>query len=371
MAQKKRTTSILIAVGIALAVAGWMVSGLIGAPEQSVVRATDPTGAERGPVSVAVQQFNATQVTREIVVSGQTEPNRAIELKAETDGAVTLLGAERGSRVTRGQRVVGLDIRDRDELLREADALIVQRRLEYEGAERLRGQQFVSEAQIAEARARLVGAEANRERIVIDIRHTSVTAPFDAIVQDRTVEIGDYVKSGDTVAHLVDVDPIIVVGEVNEREIGELEVGSRGTARLVNGTSAEGTIRYLAPVSNEGTRTYRVELAIPNPDATFRAGMTAQLRLSADEITAHSLTPALLTLADDGTVGVKAVDEFNIVRFYPVEIVGSTAEGVSVTGLPETLAVIIVGQGFVTEGQEVRPVMDPASLSQTEDERAY
>jgi multidrug efflux system membrane fusion protein len=95
------------------------------------------------------------------------------------------------------------------------------------------------------------------------------------------------------------------------------------------------------------------------------------MRLTADLIKAHSLTPALLALADDGTVGVKAVDAFDSVRFYPVEIIDSSLDGMLVTGVPDSLRVISVGQGFVTEGQAVVPVEDGAALSQSEDERAY
>jgi multidrug efflux system membrane fusion protein len=370
MTTSNRKVSILIASGVALAVVAWMVSGLGNTPSTPSGRSADPT-AEAAPVRVMVQNLRAREITREVVVNGRTEPNRAIELKVETEGQVVALGAERGSRVAAGGAIVELDMRDRNEQLREAEALVVQRRLEFEAAGRLRGQQFVSEAQIAAAEADLRAAEAARERIRLDIARTSVTAPFDAVVQDRTVEIGDYVASGDTVAYLVDIDPMIVVGEVNEREIRNLDLGSTGTARLVGGQTAEGTIRYLAPVSDESTRTYRVELAVPNPEAALRAGMTAEIRLSAGMITAHSLTPALLALADDGTVGVKAVDEFNRVHFYPVEIVASTDDGVSVTGLPESLRVITVGQGFVVEGQIVEPVLDSAALSVSENERAY
>jgi multidrug efflux system membrane fusion protein len=217
----------------------------------------------------------------------------------------------------------------------------------------------------------LVGAEAARKRILDDIAYTNVKAPFDAIVQDRMVEIGDYVQAGDAVARLVDTNPMIVVGEVNEREVHELAVGSIGNARLVDDTIVAGTIRYLSPLADDNTRTFRVELAVPNPEGRLRAGMTAELRLAADQVTAHSLSPALLALADDGTVGVKAVDAGNRVEFYPVEIIDSSPEGILVTGLPSELRVISVGQGFVTEGQTVAPVVDPAALSRSDDERSY
>jgi multidrug efflux system membrane fusion protein len=262
-------------------------------------------------------------------------------------------------------------MRDRAARLEEAEALIVQTQLQYEAAERLRGQQFVSEAQIAEAKARLIGAQAAKQSILDDIDYTTIEAPFDGVLQERSVEVGDYVQSGDSVAFVVDTDPMIVVGEVNEREVHSLAVGNPGAARLVDGTTVDGTIRYLAPVADENTRTFRVELAVPNPDGALRAGMTAELELSAEEITAHSLSASALALADDGTVGVKAVDTESRVRFHPVEIVGTSNEGISVTGLPREIDIISLGQGFVVEGQLVEAVFDPEAMSQSGDARPY
>lgn len=370
-----RKNSILIAAGVALALAAWMLSGLLGngstAPQMRPAVDSASGSADERRMRVTVTHSTAMQIPREIVVSSRTEPNRQVELKAETSGTVVAIGAARGSRVTAGDEIVRIDMRDRRAQLAEAEALVEQRRLEHEAAQRLRGQNFVSEAQIAEAKARLVAAEAARERIALDIGRTSVKAPFEGLLQERLVEIGDYVASGDSIAYIVDTNPMIVVGEINERQVSSLAVGSPGRARLVDGSVIDGTIRYLAPVAADETRTFRVELAVANPEGRIRAGVTAEMRLAGEIITAHSLTPALLALGDDGAIGVKAVDEFNRVRFYPVELVGSSLQGALVTGLPANLRVISVGQGFVTEGQEVIPVEGAAELSQSEDERAY
>jgi len=131
----------------------------------------------------------------------------------------------------------------------------------------------------------------------------------------------------------------------------------------------EGAIRYLAPVADRNTRTFRVELAVPNP-YNVRAGLTAELQLSGPTLSAHDLSPALLTLADDGVVGVKTVNSNNRVEFYPVEIVGSSANGVLVTGLPDLVTVITVGQGFVNVGQQVEPVAFSAIENTPSYERA-
>lgn len=364
----KRLTTLksgLMAIGVALAVTLWMLSGL--GRDDASESASESQTASRGSADldarrprVTVQKSSARSITREIVVSARTEPNREVEVRAETDGRIVALGVERGHPVKADERIVSLDLRDRNARLAQARALIAQRELEHQAALRLNDRQLISEVQTAEAYANLVSARAALEQIELDVRYTNVAAPFDAVVDERFVEIGDYVSSGDSIARLVDTDPLIVVGEVSEREVLSIETGSRGTARLINGQQVDGQIRYLAPVADTNTRTFRVELAVPNPGGNLRAGMTAEMRLDAEQITAHSLSPALLTLDDTGVVGIKSVDDLGIVTFHPVEIVSSSGEGVLVTGLPEELQIITVGQGFVTPGQRVEPVFDPA-----------
>ena len=363
-----RKSSILIAATVAVALVLWMLSGLgTGPAEAPPERSIGARAVEAGerPMRVTVVRSTAGRIASVLDLSARTVPDRQVEIRAETEGRVVALGAERGQRIGAGDRIVRLDMRDRRARLDEAEALIEQARLQYEAALELEGQQFVSETQIAENRARLVSAEASRERIVLDIERTTIAAPFDGVLQERNVELGDYVQVGDRVASIVDSDPIIVVADVNEREVGDLEVGGTGRAELA-GKWHTGRIRYLSPVASDSTRTFRVELAIPNPDYDIKAGMTAALAIDAGEINAHTLSAALLTLADDGTIGVKTVDEDNRVRFYPVELEGSTDDGVTVTGLPDVASIISVGQGFVVDGQMVEPVQGSASLSSAE-----
>ena len=362
---------LLLASGIALAVGLWMASGMFGTGESAATESAGEGTAVTGPQQVRVSQLESLAITREVVVSGRTEPNRTLELRAEAEGTVQRLGSERGEPVKAGAMLAQLDMRDRNARLSEAAALVAQRELEYTGVQNLHQKQFTTDVQIAEAKARLESAKAAVERIRLEIANTTITAPYDAVLQDRSIEVGDFVRVGDTVAELVDLDPIIVTGEVNEREVADMTIGGKGVAVLVDGTRLEGEVRYLAPKAEDSTRTFQVELAIPNPDRTIRAGMTAELRLFADTVCVHQISAALLTLSDDGTVGAKVVDSTDSVRFYPVEIVGSSADGQQqVSGLPDSIRLITVGQGFVTEGQKVVPVSLAASEGATTYERA-
>jgi multidrug efflux system membrane fusion protein len=361
--------SVLIASGVVVVFVVWLMTGLIGGDPAAEDSAAD-TALSTMTVSVRHSQARTTQ--RTIVASARTEPDRAIELKAETAGAVVAINVERGASVAEGQLLVQLELGDREATLAEIEALIVQRELEHQAAERLRGQQFISEAELAAKYAALVSSTAARDRIRLDIDHTRIRAPFDAVVYDRLVEIGDYVGVGDPIAQLVDADPLIVVANVNERSVGSLSVGSSGVARVLGGAEIAGEVRYLAPVADEATRSFRVELAIPNPDLALRVGTSAELVIGVESIVAHEVSSGLLTLADDGTVGIKLVDAGNRVRFVAVEIVESTPSGgVLITGLPEEARIITVGQGFVADGQLVNAVEETSELTQAGNERTY
>lgn len=361
--------SSLMAVALASAIAVWMLTGLAGSgagPREEAAAANGSAAAaarsdavERPPgLRVMVRKSVAEQIVRDVIVNGRTEPSRVVEIKAETEGRVVELGAERGARVARGERLVRLDVRDREALVAQAEALLAHRRQQYEAAMRLEGQQLVAQLQIAEAKAELAAAEAQLAAARLDLARTSITAPFDGLLEERSVELGDYVGIGDSIAMIADNDPLIAVGDVSERDVRAIAVGAPGRVKLVDGTIIDGIVRYVSPVANANTRTFRVEIAIPNPDYALPAGMTAEVRLPAGETDAHFLSPALLTLDDAGNIGVKTVDDNGIVRFHEVEIFRSASDGIWVTGLPSEAVVITVGQGFVAVGDRVEPVFE-------------
>jgi len=349
-----------MAIGVAAGVTLWMLSGLGSSPVDFGGDAEINLG-EGELMRVSVASINAGNITREYIVSARTEPNRIVSLKAETDGVVVAIGAERGSPVAESATILELDMRDRRERLAEADSLVAQRQLELEARKNLRNKEFVSEVEIAEATSRLDSARASKARIELEIDNVTLDAPFKGIVQDRHVEIGDFVRAGDAVVDVVDIDPLIIAGEINGKEISDLYVGGRGSAVLVDGTRLNGVIRYLAPVADSNTRTFRVELEVPNPNG-IRAGLSAELQLLGPDIYAHDISPSLLTLADDGAVGVKTVNSADRVDFYPVDIVGSSDDGILVTGLPDSVRVITIGHGFVTVGQTIEPIVGVATL---------
>lgn len=351
-----RHKSWLMSAGMIVLVSLWLASGLVGedGEQASVTVTADPAAPKMDSVRVRTQQ--AEQVMRTIIVNGKTAPARTVHLAAETDGRIEFIGAERGASLETGKVIVKLDERDRSARLAHAQATVKQREVEYQGRLRLKSQSYVSEAQLQEAVALLEAAKAELKRAELDLKYMTIRAPFPGALQSRAVEIGDFVKRGDPVGTYVDNRTIIVSANVSEFDAHYVDVGDAALAELATGTTVKGHIRYVAPVADESTRTFLVELEVDNNAGKLRAGGTAELRIPAEEVLAHKISPSLLTLDDAGNVGIKVVDEDNRVRFIVADIALSTNDGVWLAGLPDTATIITVGQGYVATGSIVHAV---------------
>lgn len=352
-----RFKSWFVSGGIVLLVALWLASGQFGAEDgEAAESVSTPVTNTATKSAVRVRTQTAEEVMRTIVVNGKTAPARIVHLAAETDGRVEYIGAKRGASLDRGDLIVRLDERDRAARLAQAEATVKQREVEFAARERLKSESYVSEAQLQEAVALLETAKAELTRARLDLEYMKVRAPFAGALQSRAVEVGDFVKRGDPIATYVDNRKLIVSANLSEFDARYVQVGDRAEARLATGETVRGPIRYVAPVADEATRTFLVELEVDNADGTLRAGGTAELQIPAEVVLAHRISPSLLTLDDAGNVGVKIVNELGQVEFIVADIALSANDGVWLAGLPETATIITVGQGYVASGALVNAV---------------
>jgi multidrug efflux system membrane fusion protein len=351
----KRHQSLIYALSIFLLLSGWLLSGFLSSDDQAPVAQTaTPVRSMIQKVRVRVPEVK--RVIQEIVLNGRTEPARAVTLRAEVEGRVIALSATHGAAVRKGDVIVQLDKRDRQARLAEAHSLLNQRKLEYAGSKKLQKKNLQSEIQLARVGAQLATSRAQVERIELEIRNTSVIAPFDGILDRLPVEVGSYLKAGDEIGRLLEQDPVIFVGYVSQQERHRLVLGDTGIAYLVTGSVVEGELRYIASEADPITRTFRVELQIPNPDRSLVSGITAEIRIPVRFVSAFQLSPAMLSLSSDDVLGVKIVNAQDRVEFLPVQVVKSSSEGLWISGLPKEIRIITVGHGFVRAGDKVIPV---------------
>lgn len=339
------------------AVVVWILSGEFIADKDPA--ALPASSSENPTPKVRVRASTAGPVASRLTLQGQTAADRKITLRAETHGVVEEVRVEQGVRVEAGELLVRLAMEDRKAKLAQAVSLLEQRRAELQAAQRLQQGGFEAETALARAKAEVAAAEAAVELAKLEVERVAIRAPIESIVNQRTVEVGDFLDRGEPVATLVDLDPIRVVGQVSERYLGQIEMGSRGEVRLLDGRVVTGVVSYVGAVAAEATRTFPVEMKIPNPEARIIEGVTAELALPVREVRAHRVPPSVLTLSDNGALGVKAVDDRGVVVFHEAKVLGDSPEGIWLGGLPDEITLITVGQEYVVEGQRV--VALPAS----------
>ncbi len=366
--------SVLIAGAVAVVVAGWIVSGQFSDRDSSgakVANAETSDAESSGPAapgsaatmaaasaasrlpSVRVREVFAEEWIDEISLFGRTEANRKVQLRVETKGRVVKHHVQKGDQVAKGAPILSLSMDDREARLEEAKASLGHAEIAFDAAKKLAQKEFRSAVQLAEANAELQRAKSALESIKLDIARTHIPAPFGGVIEELPFEIGDYAQVGDIVAELIDLDPIKVVAEISERDVPRIRIGDTALARLVSGMSVNGTVRYISRIGDTATRTFRIEVELPNGDGRLVDGLTAELRVRTGSVKAHRVSPAVLTLSDRGAIGVKVVDESESVAFLPVSIVADTEEGIWLGGLPDHVTLITVGQEFVREGQKV------------------
>ncbi len=342
----------------AAAMAGWLASGQMASTSEDSAPADKPAAAEteQKPFRVVVDTFTSQPRQRVVTLRGRTESHKTLDVLVRTAGIVEQSPAREGDEVKAGDLLCRLDMSDRAARLAQARATLASAKRDYEAAAKLVGKKYVSQAKVASEKARLDAAMAAIEQIGLDIKWTEVRAPIAGILNARPAEVGRFLKVAEPCAQIAVLDPIVAVGQVAERDVADVRTGQPARIKLVTGEAMDGTIRFIAPQADLATRTFKVEIEAPNPDKRIRAGITAAIDIPLDAIRAHLLPSALVSLDDDGITGAYAVDEDNKVVFHPLNLIALTRDGAWVTGLPDEVTLITVGQHYVLPDQTVETV---------------
>jgi len=357
----------IIAVILAFLVAGWLLSGQIF----DATSTTEPVPGFQRPVSsttvarVQTRKIKAQTYIPSIFVTGQTESSRAITIRTQITGKISKTIVNAGDSVSKGDVIAQLNPEDLPILLKEAEARVKQRKIEFSAAKKLSIKGFKTETKLAAAFADLQSAKAHAKRVKIDYENTIIRAPFSGILSERLVENGDVLKRFDPIAELIDLDPLIITAYVSEKDYLKIVKGQSAKAKLRSGREIEGQIRFISPVAQKNTRTFKIELETKNFKVRIAEGITTKLIIPMLPIFAHQLPASLFSLNKDGLLGVKIVNAENKVKFIPINIVGDSDDKVFVTGLPDTCEVIVVGQGFVMDNEIVKTISE-AQLSDSQ-----
>lgn len=348
----------LIAVIIAVAMALWLLSGELGSADASAGAARPATPKTAIPLVRGVKSV-ATEREQYLEVRGQTRANRVVQVRAEISGRVDAIPAVKGTRVKAGDLLCRLAVDTRRSDLDEALANVKSAELEYRGMMDLKHRGLQSEINLAKARAALETSRAQQKRAELALAKTRILAPFNGVVETQPVEVGDFLSVGQLCVTLMEVEPMLVTGQVAEKDVDKMRLGDAVRVSLINGRQMTGKLTFVGRGPDATTRTYPIEVTVAEPGPDMRAGLTARLEVPVGRESVHLISPASMVLNDAGVVGVRIVDDNQVVRFKPVKVVSEGPDGVWVNGLPHETTLITVGQEDVFEGQKVQVDLTP------------
>ena len=316
----------------------WMISGLF------VQEPASPPVLEKKDTLVRVVNQKAQNFSKEIIVKGFTEADKKVLVKSETSGKIISLPISQGTFVEEGEVICSLFIAERKANYDKA-------LLDYNSAKKLFEEELFSSKQ-------LQNAKSVYERAKIELDYANIKAPFSGVVDKIDLDVGDFLNRGSTCATLLDLDPMIVKGDISEDELSVVTKDSQVSVMTNDGATYPGKVTFISSSADEMMHTFQIEVAISNPDGQIKDGQSAKVMLLAKPEPAHLVPLSILRLDVKGNLGLRIVNEKDVVKFYKIEFLQDTAEGVWVTGLPLNSRIITVGQDYVNNNEKVDVAID-------------
>lgn len=355
----------ITAIVLVLAATGWIASGYLTPHDNKSEAAVRPAEAAAKRFRVGFAKTELVAHRQKLTISGRSEADKRVTVTARTGGVLTELRVRRGSVVKQGDVIAVLSDEARESQVVQARAVAQQKKTEFEAKSRLIAQGNMPKLELGNLEAQKKIADAQLAAAEAELDRGIVRAPWDGVITEVPVEVGGaaFSFSGREIATMVALDPMLVVVEVAERKLAGIKVGDEAEVRFVTGQTGKGRVRYVSRSASQTTRTYRVEIEIPNRDGAIADGITAEvaIRLAAREAT--RVPRSALVFAASGDLGVRFVNAEDIVAFAPVAVVEDDQAFMWVSGIADGARVIVDGQDFVREGQNVDAV--PAGPQKT------
>ena len=351
---KTTKTAILVLSALLL----WMLTGIFQNSSNSNDINSLKINTEETVIKVKAKKIKSELRQSNVLVQGRTESNRNVLVSSETNGIVREIFVKKGDFVKKDQILCKLSTDSRKAKLDEAKALMLQKKLEWDASKVLVEKGYRSQTKAAGSKAAYDASKALVIQMEEELENINIRSPFDGFFNDNLAEVGDFLSIGMPCGQVVDYNPILVIGQVSEQEIKKIKSDIQGYAVLSTGEKLNGLLSYVSKTADSKTRTFRIELEINNSNFDIKDGITAELFIPTKKVKAHLIPPSSLTLDSDGKIGVRHIGSNNEVIFSDVEIIGDEKELIWVSGLPEEITLITIGQEFVIEGQKVNYTLE-------------
>jgi len=318
------------------------------------------------PMPVEVAWAKVQKVADKFEALGTIEALEAITVVSEIDGAVVSLPFEEGSFVKRGGLIAQLDDSQLAAEVARAEALEVQSHVSYNRVKAVVDQKAGTPQDLDDAAAGLKVADANLALAKARFAKTRIVAPFDGIIGARRVSVGTFLRAGQAITELANIDEIRVNFSAPERLLSQL---SRGAEVAVSTTAfpgyeLKGKIIVIEPVLDPGTRSARVIARVSNPGRKFRPGMSANVSAVLSERPNAVTIPNEAVFASGNQSFVFVVKPDSTAARVPITLGTRLPDVVEVVrGLESGEEIVRAGHQKLFDGARVMPIAAQGSPS--------
>jgi membrane fusion protein (multidrug efflux system) len=252
---------------------------LVGCGSDPGAQAEESTSAEV-PHNVRVLELQTNDLQEYLTISGPVRAKRATDVSTEEMGVVQALPRDKGALVRKNDVLVMLDRELLDAQRRSAEATVELQEFNETRIRKLQQAKSVSESELREVETLLEQSRRAAEIARLRYERAAVKAPFDGVVADRYVEVGQLVTAGSPVARVVDPFVLTLEGWVTEKDVRWTREGVSALVAL-DGSDApvEGKVRWVSIEADPGTGKFAVEIDVPNPDLQLRLGVVGRARV--------------------------------------------------------------------------------------------
>jgi len=319
---------------------------------------------EEKPINVAVEEVGPVRMVQRVLLPGSVEASRTVDVAAEVAGRVDWIGPAEGSRLKEGRPILRINT---DLLQAEYDRAASALELaesNYRRAVELFGSAILPKADFDRIENELKSARANLRLAEVQLGNGTVRSPIDGILDECFPELGEYVKKGERVARVLQLDDVKIMVDLPERFVGVVEPGIEVKAYFpfLREEPFKARVAYVRKEADLLTRTYQTQLILPNRERLLKPGMIAKVEFIVREIPEAIAAPLFSVIPRKGRYYV-FIEESSVAHLREVTLGLIEKERAQITsGLSAGEHLITKGQRLLRDGQPVRVITEEEPL---------
>lgn len=319
------------------------------------------------PMPVEVAEVKMQVVSEKFEAVGTIEAIEEITVVSEINAAVVDLPFIEGSQISKGELIAQLDDSQIAAEVLSAEALHAQSLATYNRVKKVVEQNAGTPQDLDDALASLKVAEANLKLAQARLDKTRIVAPFNGMIGSRRVSVGSFLRTGDAITELANLNEIRINFSAPERFLAELKRGSEVIvfSPVYPGHEVKGRIIAIEPIIDSDTRTARIVAKVQNPGQKFRPGMSANVSVILSQRPEALTIPTEAVFANGNQSFVYIVNADSTVAPAPVTLGLQLSDIVEISsGLQQGMKIITAGHQKLFPGAKVLPVSIQTTTSQ-------